>query len=159
MRTKASRRLATLLATGFGLGYAPLAPGTAGSLAAALLALVGAAGLGWNRLHFLVLAVAWIAPAVWAAGVESRATGRKDPGHIVIDEVVGLWATIAGAAVVNWKSCLAAFLLFRALDVWKPFPARRAERLPGGVGIVADDLVAGAYGALVLYLAGCFNLY
>jgi phosphatidylglycerophosphatase A len=60
---------------------------------------------------------------------------------------------------LNWKSWLAGFVLFRLLDIWKPFPARQFEALPGGLGIVMDDVMAGIYGALVLFTAGCFNLY
>jgi len=78
---------------------------------------------------------------------------------VVVDEVVGQWITLAGAFTLNWKSWLAAFVLFRLFDVWKPFPVRRLERLPGGVGIVADDAMAGVYSALVLFAAGWFNLY
>jgi phosphatidylglycerophosphatase A len=78
---------------------------------------------------------------------------------VVIDEVLGQWLTLAGAKVLNWKSYLAAFLLFRLLDIWKPPPVRQLEGLPGGFGVVADDLAAAVYGALVLYAAGCFNLY
>jgi len=72
---------------------------------------------------------------------------------------VGQWLTLAGATSLSWKANLAAFVLFRLFDVWKPFPVRQAERLPGGWGIVADDAMAGLYGALVLFGAGCFNLY
>jgi phosphatidylglycerophosphatase A len=77
----------------------------------------------------------------------------------VIDEVVGQWIAFAGAVRLNWKSLLAGFLLFRLFDIWKPFPVRRAEALPRGWGILADDIAAGLYAALVLYAAGCFNLY
>jgi phosphatidylglycerophosphatase A len=75
-----------------------------------------------------------------------------DPGLIVVDEVVGQWITLAGVTHLNWKSWLAAFLLFRAFDIAKPFPIRRLEKLPGGIGIVADDALAGVYAALVLFL-------
>ena len=85
--------------------------------------------------------------------------GRKDPGHIVIDEVAGQWITLAGATVFNWKSWILGFLLFRLFDIWKPPPVRQLEKLPGGTGIMADDLMAGVYGAVVLYLAGYFHLY
>jgi phosphatidylglycerophosphatase A len=78
---------------------------------------------------------------------------------VVIDEVVGQWLTLAGARPLNWKSFLAAFVLFRLFDIWKPAPVRQLESLQGGAGIVADDLMAGVYAALVLFLAGCFNLY
>ena len=98
-------------------------------------------------------------PGIWAAGYTSRQRGVKDPGFVVVDEVIGQWVTIAGATSLNWKSWLSAFVLFRAFDIWKPFPVRRLEALPGGIGIVADDVMAGVYGALVLFVAGCFNLY
>ena len=75
------------------------------------------------------------------------------------DEVIGQWISLAGARRFNWESCLAAFLLFRLFDIWKPPPVRQLERLPGGLGIVADDAMAGVYGALVLFAAGWFNLY
>jgi phosphatidylglycerophosphatase A len=88
-----------------------------------------------------------------------RACGKKDPGHVVVDEVLGQWIAIAGTTVLNWKSWLAAFVLFRLLDIWKPAPVRQLEALPGGVGIVADDVMAGLYSALVLFAAGCFNFY
>ena len=77
----------------------------------------------------------------------------------MVDEVVGQWITLAGAMNLNWKSWLAAFLLFRLFDIWKPPPVRQLEHLPGGAGIVADDTMAGVYAALVLYAAGWFNLY
>jgi phosphatidylglycerophosphatase A len=73
--------------------------------------------------------------------------------------VLGQWVALACACRYNWKSYLAAFLLFRLFDIWKPPPVRQLEALPGGIGIVADDLMAGAYAALVLFPAGCFNLY
>ncbi len=78
---------------------------------------------------------------------------------MVVDEVVGQWMTLAGATALNWKSWLLALALFRLFDIWKPPPVRQLERLPGGLGIVADDAMAGVYGALVLFAAGWFNLY
>jgi phosphatidylglycerophosphatase A len=152
-------RLALTLATWFGSGYSPWAPGTAGSIAAVLIALALERWAGFGRLGFAVLAAALVPPAVWAAGVAAQAVKRKDPPIVVIDEVIGQWLALAGARVFNWKSVLAAFLLFRLFDIWKPFPARQLEALPGGVGINIDDVVAGAYAGLVLILAGWFNLY
>ncbi|HMD50795.1 MAG TPA: phosphatidylglycerophosphatase A, partial [Bryobacteraceae bacterium] len=95
---------------------------------------------------------------VWAATVIERREGIEDPGKVVVDEVIGQWVTIAGAPVLNWKTWLLAFVLFRALDVWKPPPARQFERLPGGWGIVADDVMSGVYGALAIFVLGRFHL-
>src|SRR5262249_51669653 len=108
--------------------------------------------------HFAILAALAFAPAVWAADVTARTLKRKDPGVVVIDEVIGQWLTVAGAPALNWETALAAFLLFRLCDIWKPPPVRQLEALPGGLGINADDAMAGVYGALVLWMAGWFNL-
>lgn len=152
-------RAALVLATWFGCGYSPAAPGTVGTLGAMVPALFLSHHLGWPPWSFGVLAIAFYFPAVWSAGVAAVHSGRKDPGLVVIDEVVGEWITLAGATTLNWKSWLLAFALFRIFDIWKPFPARQAESLPGGWGIVNDDVLAGIYGALVLLLLGWFNLY
>jgi len=151
--------LARIIATWFGCGYAPKGPGTAGSLAALAIAWllhvyakVSSIELGWLAL---LLAI----PGIWAADVVARESGGKDPQIVVVDEVVGQWMTLAGATALNWKSWLLALALFRLFDIWKPPPVRQLERLPGGLGIVADDAMAGVYGALVLFAAGWFNLY
>ncbi len=90
---------------------------------------------------------------MWVAGVAAKHVGKKDPGLVVVDEVAGQWLTLAGVQVLGWKSALASFLLFRLFDIWKPAPVRHLEHLPGGIGIVADDLMAGVYGALALRIA------
>ncbi|MGC9969106.1 MAG: phosphatidylglycerophosphatase A [Bryobacteraceae bacterium] len=158
-KTSAADLLAAWIATWFGCGFSPFAPGTAGSLGALLPAILLARYAGWRPLHFAALALVWMVPGLWAAGRTARACRKKDPSQVVIDEVLGQWITIAGATALNWKSWLAAFVLFRLLDIWKPAPVRQLESLPGGYGIVADDVMAGIYGALVLFAAGCFNLY
>jgi phosphatidylglycerophosphatase A len=152
-------KAANLISTWFGCGYAPIAPGTAGSLAAILIAWLLVTYADWQPLWFGALALAATAPAIWAAGVTAEALSLNDPGVVVVDEVVGQWLALAGARPLNVKSWIGAFLLFRLFDIWKPVPARQLEKLPGGVGIVADDLMAGVYAALVLSVAGCFNLY
>jgi len=152
-------RLADLVSTWFGCGYSPKAPGTAGSLAALAIAIVLHEYAGFGPWHFAVLAAVVFVPAVWAAGVTARASGLKDPQFVVIDEVIGLWISLAGAHAYNWKSYLAAFALFRLFDIWKPPPVRQLEALPGGWGINLDDVMAGVYAALVLWAAGRFNLY
>jgi phosphatidylglycerophosphatase A len=151
--------LATTVATWFGCGYVPVAPGTAGSLAALALAYLANIAWGAGPVHFLIAAVALLAPAVWAADRLALATSTKDPSVVVVDEVVGQWITLAGATQLNWKSWGLAFLLFRAMDIVKPPPARQFEALPGGTGIVADDAMAGIYAALVLYMLGWCNFY
>jgi phosphatidylglycerophosphatase A len=136
-----------------------VAPGTVGSFAAVLIAFGLYYFAGFGPLQFGVMAAALLIPSIWAAHRVALDVKRKDPGLVVIDEVVGQWITLAGVTSLGWKSWVAAFLLFRVLDVVKPPPARQLERLPGGVGIVLDDVMAGLYGALVLFAAGCFNLY
>jgi len=150
--------LAVALATWFGCGFFPVAPGTAGS-AGALIAVPLWLRFGWSPLWFLALTAVFLPVSVWAAGETARVYHKKDPGLVVIDEVLGVWVTLAGAVHLNWISVLAAFVLFRLFDITKPWPVRKLEAFPGGYGIVADDLGAGVLAALVLYAAGCFNLY
>lgn len=78
---------------------------------------------------------------------------------VVADEVLGQWVTLLGASVLNWKTFLAGFLLFRIFDIWKPWPVCEFEKLPEGTGIICDDIAAGIYGALILYIGGRLRLY
>jgi phosphatidylglycerophosphatase A len=158
VKTERAGFFALPIATWLGCGYAPWAPGTWGSLGALVPALL-LVRAGWPPLAFAALAVVALPAAIWAAGSTARNAGKKDPGLVVVDEVIGQWVTLAGATAFTWKSWLAAFLLFRLFDIWKPEPVRRLERLPGGYGIVADDVMAGIYGALVLFILGRFGLY
>jgi len=155
----ARNRLAFLIATWFGCGYAPSAPGTAGSLAALVIAIGLHAFAGSGRVTLLVLSVLLLAPGIWSAGVVARAIGQTDPHIVVVDEVIGQWITFAGAAVLNWRVYLAAFVLFRLLDIWKPAPARQLESLPAGWGIIADDVMAGLYGALAIFVLDRLHLF
>ena len=152
-------RIAILLATWFGCGLVPKAPGTVGSLSAGLIAVVLHEYAGFVWWHYLLLAVAMLLPAVWSADLTARALGKKDPQMVVIDEVLGQWIAFAGAREYTPATYVAAFALFRVFDIWKPWPVRQLESLPGGWGINADDLMAGVYAALVLLAAGWFNLY
>jgi phosphatidylglycerophosphatase A len=149
---------AWLFATWFGCGHFPKGPGTAGSLGALLIALpLVYAGLPpWG---FLLLSLALLYPGIAASSSVAIRSGLKDPQIVVIDEVLGQWITLAGASVLNWKSFLLAFVLFRLFDILKPPPIRRLERIPGGAGIVLDDVLAGVYGAIVLAVAGRFGFY
>jgi len=153
-----TNRVAVLVATWFGCGYSPVAPGTAGSLAALAIGIVLHEWCGWVGWQFAVLAAVVSPAAVWAAGETARIKQLKDPQIVVIDEVLGQWITMAGAGALHWKSYLAALALFRLFDVWKPPPVRQLEALPGGVGINADDVMAGVYGAAVLWMLGYFDL-
>jgi len=146
----AAARLRDLLATWFGSGRSPFAPGTAGTLGAVPLVLL----LWWTGswpLHLAVL-LAVTGSGLWAAGDPVARFGRPDPGPIVIDEVAGF--LVATLLVPPGAATLAAsFFLFRALDVVKPWPANALERLPGAAGIIADDLAAGLYANLLLQAA------
>ena len=152
-------RLALGLATWFGCGYFPWGPGTVGSAVAVIIAFFLHTAFGGGRLWLLVLVLVLVAPAIWASTRTAQILNSADPGSVVVDEVLGQWVTLLGSTVFLWKTVLAAFLVFRLLDIWKPWPIRSFENLPGGFGIVADDLAAGLYGALILYLGGIFRLY
>jgi phosphatidylglycerophosphatase A len=156
---QSSQKFAVVLATWFGCGYAPKAPGTVGSLAGLGIGILLHVYAGFVWWHFLVLTAMMFVPATWAASVTAEVKQLKDPQIVVVDEVLGVWITLAGAREYNWKSYLAALILFRVFDIWKPPPVRQMEALPGGLGINLDDCVAGVYAALVLFAAGCFNLY
>ena len=144
--TKVLDTLSRAVATGFGSGYAPFAPGTAGSLVGLLLFLP-IAGLAWPTQLAATAAVTLV--GVLAAGHVARILGRKDPGLVVVDEVAGQWITFV-ALPVTPVTALAGFLLFRLMDIVKPWPARDLEQLPGGFGIMADDVAAGIYAHLLL---------
>ena len=139
----------TSIATLFGIGRMPYMPGTAGSLAAALLAWPIALFLGHWALLPLGLGVGAI--GVWASGAYERECGREDPSECVIDEVAGQWLALAFAPV-TWQGFVLAFVLFRFFDMTKPWPISAAEKLKGGLGIVADDIVAGVAAGLVVLL-------
>ncbi len=139
---------ASLVATCFGIGRIPVAPGTFGSLAG-LGAFLLAGGLppAWQ----LGLLGASILLGWWAAGRHAEAVGRPDPNEVVVDEFCGMWLALA-LATPGWMAIAAAFLLFRALDILKPPPIRWLERLPGGLGIMADDLGAGLVVRLLVFV-------
>ena len=149
--------LAVWIATAGGAGYFPIAPGTAGSAVGVAL-VVGLARLNLNRLWASailgVAALLLFAVGVWAAGEAEKFFGGVDPGQVVIDEVVGQVITLLLLPHATWKWLFAGFLLFRAFDIVKPFPARQAEQLPRGWGIMIDDVVAGLYGLAVLTALG-----
>jgi phosphatidylglycerophosphatase A len=202
-------RVSLAIATAFGLGYLPKAPGTFGSLGGIVLVMLPywsrslVAPTGTEIISFSFLSGPDVEPAVclqiiltavvaligvWSARRAAEYWNAKDPQKVVIDEVSGqhvalllggfwprqvapannpwttlytdhpiLWANhpLAGSLLIspNWKYLLLGFILFRVFDIWKPFPARQAESLPGGLGIMADDWIAGIYAALGLWIA------
>ena len=137
------------LATGCKSGYSPVVPGTAGSLAA----LVPCGLLSLLPLQVsAILLIAFIVLSIWAAELAESIVGKKDPGCIVIDEFAGMMVTLLGIHF-TWQSALAGFFIFRVMDILKPFPIRYLERtIPGGAGIVVDDVAAGVAAHLVLRL-------
>lgn len=140
---------ATILATWFGAGKLPLAPGTWGSLAA----LPFAWGLAWLGGPGALLAGAAVVLGVgiWASNRVIQASGAKDPGEIVIDEVAGQWLALA-AAPLDPLAYAAGFALFRVFDIFKPWPAGWIDaKMGGGAGIMLDDIIAGAYAGVALY--------
>lgn len=152
---------AVRLATAFGVGYTPVAPGTAGSLLAVMLF---APFQYWINNQLIQLTYVFILVVLALAGLWSVEQAlphwdRRDPQPIVIDEVLGQWLAFMGVVVAHamsaesaptgrgWVYLLLGFLLFRAFDVLKPFPIRRSEKLPGAAGILMDDVLAGLYAA------------
>lgn len=151
-------RWAWLLATFFGAGLLKPGPGTYGSVAAMLLWLAAAhlshpsaVGLA---IGTLLAAFAATLAGIPAATIVARESGRKDPGHVVVDEVAGQWVALI-AMRPDWRHALIALVLFRVFDIWKPWPIRRLEELPSGTGIMLDDIAAGMLalfaGALIAF--------
>ena len=153
-----TRVLAWVIATGLGSGFSPIAPGTAGSLVAVVvyyfspfeswvLLSRNADPFRGPFLGFYLLIVLGFFIGIWAANAVSSPSD-PDPGHIVWDEFVGMWITCLFLPKDLFLLAI-AFLAFRVFDIVKPFPIRRLERLPGGLGIMADDVLAGVYGVIV----------
>lgn len=153
-----------LLAVGFGSGLTPWLPGTAGTLAALPF---------WYLLSLLPVPVYWLIVVlaaligIWLCGKTAHDMGIHDHGAIVWDEFVGLWITLAvlphpvlsahGWPIPDWCWLLAGFILFRLLDMWKPWPIRWFDqKTPGGVGIMLDDIIAGIIAAALLYATQYF---
>jgi phosphatidylglycerophosphatase A len=162
--------LALALST-WGVGFIPLAPGTFGSIVgvglylllerAGALAFALGARHGWSveslasfRQAFMLLFIAALTLAgIWAATRAEKLLGRKDPGVVVVDEVAGqLVALLFVPANSAWWVIIAGFIAFRLFDIWKPYPIRRLESLESGLGIMADDVLAGIYAAILLSL-------
>jgi phosphatidylglycerophosphatase A len=140
--------LPVLVASAGGIGFVPFAPGTFGSIPGVALAIgIRAAGAPWWAEGIVVALL--FAAGVWAATSAETYFGRIDPGPVVIDEVVGMMITTLFLPL-SWTGWVVGFLVFRACDVVKPFPAGRAERLPGGLGVMCDDVLAGVWGYVIM---------
>lgn len=162
--------LAVIIATGGGAGFAPIAPGTWGSLVGLLIAygLIAAfkqnVALLQNLLIVVSVVLAWV--GIWAGTRAESVFGKKDSGQIVIDEVCGQVITfvfiapflpLIGKFGGQWQWWLIpGFLLFRAFDIFKPFPINGLQSLTGGVGVMMDDVIAGIYAAALMSLALSF---
>jgi len=142
-------RVAVFIATVGYTGYFPFAPGTIGSLAGLAAYLL----VWWSQSLVVEMALiaALFGAGVWAGTIAERYFGGIDPGPIVVDEVVGMLITLA-LVPVGVSGAIAGFVLFRVFDVIKPWPARRLERLHGGLGVMADDAMAAVYANLSLRL-------
>lgn len=157
-----------LALTTFGVGYGPIAPGTWGSavgvviylgvakLVTAVLADYPSTGIAvgltaWLYVGIVLSLLLFCLAGIWASGRSIPLLGNEDPSEAVVDEVMGQLITFCFIPFgLSWPFILAGFLLFRAFDIWKPFPIRNLEVLPGGLGVCADDIVAGVYAGICL---------
>jgi phosphatidylglycerophosphatase A len=141
-------RVALAFATALGVGYAPFAPGTFGSAVGLVLWWGLPASIAAQAIAIAVLFIV----GAWSGGIAERHYGTTDPSVVVIDEVMGMLITLF-LNPVGWTGAFAGFLLFRLFDVVKPYPSNQLERLPGGVGVMADDAMAAVYANLALRAA------
>lgn len=144
--------MSRLVASFFGVGFFPVAPGTAGSAAALLIGAVLMLGPPW----LLPLGAALAAAAGYLAIPRAVTDPHADPGWVVIDEVAGQWIALLGLAGISFAGLILAFAGFRLLDIWKPGPVGWADRQTGAFGIMTDDILAGGGVALALYAARHF---
>jgi phosphatidylglycerophosphatase A len=158
----------------WGVGYSPVAPGTCGSIvgvglyllvrqaSARVFAFATARGWSDESFHttFMLLLIAILASiGVWAASRAEKLLGRKDPGAVVVDEVVGqMIAFVFVPFNAGVWTIITGFIAFRLFDIWKPYPIRHLEALKGGLGIMADDVLAGIYAAILMSLLTSIHL-
>ena len=147
-----------LIATSFGAGFSPVAPGTMGALVAILVWCILWLCMAYSTLQWTLagLIVVFTIIGVWSTTVSDRYWG-EDPSKVVIDETVGEWiALLAVPAGQHWAYIVAAVVLFRFFDIFKPLGVRSMENLKGGYGIMADDILSGVYAAVVMLLVDYF---
>lgn len=140
-------RLAWLVATAGGAGFVPRLPGTAGSVVGLILGIL----VHQSQMALVVLTAGVIVLALWSGGRAERLAGKKDAPQIVIDEVAGMLLCLVGITLTP-ATLILSFVLFRAMDIGKVFPACRAQRLPGSLGILLDDVIAAAYTQVLVRL-------
>ena len=145
-RVSAGDRLAVAVATGFGAGWFPFAPGTLASA----ITVTGLALVPFTQTALVVFFGIVTVVGIWASDHAERVLGAKDPGAIVVDEVAGMTLSVL-AVPLTPAVLVVAFVLFRIFDVVKPFPAGRSQRLRGGIGVMIDDLVAGLYALAIVW--------
>jgi phosphatidylglycerophosphatase A len=163
--------LALLIAT-CGVGYLPIAPGTWGSAVGVVLYLLicnlflrfSTQLMGIEQMVFTLVLLIFIfiitGLGIWAGTRTEKISGRKDPGIVVIDEVAGQLITFLFVVPLrDYRAMLAGFLLFRLFDIFKPYPIRRLEGLGGGLGIMADDVLAGLYAATTMLILSLLMVY
>jgi phosphatidylglycerophosphatase A len=143
-----SSKIAMMIASFFYVGFVPVVPGTFGSLATFVIYFALFPLHSWQA--YLAAIILVIAVGVWAASRAELDSKIVDPSFVVIDEVAGQLITLF-LIPFTWYYALCGFVLFRALDIIKPSPARQAEKLPGGWGIMMDDVFAGIYGNLIMH--------
>lgn len=157
-------RFAYALATGAGAGFAPVAPGTAGALeGVAVYLAIHMLHLGQTHSLFVLVIVniGLFAVGVWASNRTCEITGLKDPRLVVIDEVSGQLITLTPLALLPSFSIVGVvigFFLFRLFDILKPYPIRKLEQLHGGLGVMADDALAGVYAGILVWLCAHFRV-
>jgi len=140
------KKIAYIIATGFGSGYSPMIPGTAGSFIALLIFII----VPLDNVSWLIICLFVFFTGVWAAQIVEREHG-KDPGLVVIDEFVGQWISLLFLPRI-FLVFIAAFIIFRILDILKPFPANDSQKLAHGWGIMIDDVIAGLYTNVIIQL-------
>lgn len=145
------------IATGFGSGYSPFAPGTAGAIVATIIWLILAFFVDSTTLFIItsILIVVFTILGVWSSN-ELEPLWGKDPSRIVVDEMVGVWIPLLIADLNKPYTIIAAFVLFRLFDIFKPLGIRKMERLKGGYGVMMDDVLAGVYSIIVLWILKYF---
>ena len=139
------RHLITMLATGCYIGYTPKAPGTAGSILG--LCIIWSLA-DTSSLLYIILTIFLLILGIWVSGRAEIYFGH-DGSQIVIDEIIGVMITFVWIPLTV-HTLILGFILFRIMDIVKPFPADRAQKLPGGIGVVADDVIAAVYAHLLL---------